>query len=248
MLNGIYTVARGMNAFQKENDVLSNNLANVSTVGFKGQQVVYQSFPEILMNRMDEKGKHVIGTKGTGAQIIATYTNFQPGSLLKTDNPLDLAIEGSGFFAVQTPNGVAYTRAGHFTVNELGQMVTEEGYLLLGQNGPIQTMGRAIQVGEDGSIAIEGMQEDQLQIVDFADPNQLERQGYNMYRAAQGAQVVEATAAIRQGYTEASNVNVILGMTQMITATRLYEMSQKTIQAQDETLAKAVNDVGRVNG
>lgn len=248
MLNGIYTIARGMNAFQKENDVISNNLANVSTAGFKGQQVVYQSFPEILMSRMDEQGDHVIGTKGTGVQIIATYTNFQPGSMMKTDNPLDLAIEGNGFFAVQTPGGVAYTRAGHFTVNELGQMATEEGYLLLGENGPIQTMGQALTVGEDGSIIIEGLQEDQLQIVDFADPNQLERQGYNIYRAAQGAQLTEATGAIRQGYIEASNVNVILGMTQMITAARLYEMSQKTIQAQDDTLAKAVNEVGRVSG
>lgn len=248
MLNGIYTIARGMNAFQKENDVIANNLANISTAGFKGQQVVYQSFPEMLMSRMDEKGSHVIGTKGTGAQVIATYTNFQPGSMMKTDNPLDLAIEGSGFFAVETPTGVAYTRAGHFTMNELGQLATEEGYLLLGENGPIQTMGRAISVGEDGSILVAGLQEDQLQLVDFAEPDQLERQGYNLFRAPQGAQQTGATGAIRQGYIEASNINVILGMTQMIAATRLYEMSQKTIQAQDDTLAKAVNEVGRVNG
>lgn len=246
MINGIYTVARGMIAFQRENDVLANNLANVSTIGYKGQQVVYQSFPEILMSRLDESGKTQIGTKGNGARIAGTATNFHNGSLYKTDNDFDFALEGPGFFAVQTPQGTAYTRNGHFTLNNLGEIVTTEGYLLLGQNGPIQTQGKNIQVDPNGVVSVDGQADDNIRFVEFTNPNALERLGDNLYRAGAGAAETQATGQIRQGYLEQSNVNVILGMTQLINATRLYEMSQKSINAQDETLAKAANEVGRV--
>lgn len=246
MINGIYTVTRGMVAFQKENDVLANNLANVSTVGFKGQQVIYQSFPEMLMSRLDDSGKHEIGSKGSGARVVGTVSNFNAGSLYKTDNDFDLSLEGPGFFAIQTPQGLAYTRNGHFTLNNLGQMVTAEGFPLLGKNGPVQTQGKNIQVDLNGIVKVDGMQDDQIRIADFNNPNALERIGDNLYRAATGVNQVPGTAEVRQGFLEQSNVNVILGMTQLINATRLYEMSQKTIQAQDDTLAKAVNDVGRL--
>ncbi|AZR73851.1 flagellar basal-body rod protein FlgF [Anoxybacter fermentans] len=248
MLNGLYTVARGMIAFKRENDVLANNLANVNTTGFKSEQVVYQSFPEILMSRLDESGEHFIGSKGTGSKVVETFTNFQQGHLQKTDNPLDLAIEGPGFFVVQTPWGIAYTRSGHFTLNQFGQLVTEDGYPVLGENGPIETFGKPIAVGEDGIIEIDGVQSDRIRLVDFADLQQLEKVGKNLYRAGGGIRETRAEGLVRQGYLEGSNVNVILGMTQLITATRLYEVSQKMIQSQDETLSKAVNDVGRTNG
>ncbi|MCK4257465.1 MAG: flagellar basal-body rod protein FlgF [Halanaerobiales bacterium] len=248
MLNGLYTTARGMTAFERENNVLANNLANVNTAGFKSDQVVYESFPEILMKRLDESGSHVIGTKGTGSKISETYTNFQLGSLQQTENPLDIAIQGEGFFAVQTPDEVLYTRNGHFTLNQEGQVVTTEGYQLLGAGGSIQTYGDTIGFSEDGSIETDGVVVDQLRLVTFDDLQKLEKVGDNLYRASEGMEEKSSSSMVLQGFVEQSNVNIILGMTQLITATRMYEISQKVIQSQDETLSKAVNEVGRIGG
>lgn len=246
MLNGIYTLARGMVAAEKGKDVLASNLANADTVGFKSQDTIIHSFPDVLMKCIDETGEKVIGSKGTGSQVIQTFTNFEGGQLQKTENPLDVAIAGAGFMAVQTPQGIAYTRSGHFSLNSLGQLVTQDGHAVLGENGPIETNGKPLRIGEDGSVQLNGVTIDQLEVVDFDDLQKLERLGNNLYRASQGVNQIQADGMIRQGYVERSNVNVIQGMTQMITAARLYEMSQKTIQSQDETLSKAVNDVGRV--
>ncbi len=248
MLNGIYTLTRGMIATERGKDILTNNLANSSTVGFKADQAVYQSFPEILMSRLDEKGEQVIGSKGTGSKLVDSYTDFRPGSLQQTDNPLDVALEGPGFFIVQAPWGLAYTRDGHFTQDTFGRIVNHEGYPVLGQGGFIETDGRRVAIGEDGIVLIDGEEINVLQIVDFADPQQLEKVGDSLYRAAEGIEEIDADAIVRQGFVETSNVNIILGMTQLITASRLYEINQKAIQSQDDTLSKAVNEVGRVGG
>lgn len=246
VLNGIYTVARGMIAAEKGKDVLASNLANSDTVGFKGQDTIIHSFPDVLMKCIDETGEKVIGLKGTGSQVIQTFTNFENGQLQKTENPLDVAIAGTGFMAVETPQGIAYTRSGHFSLNSFGELVTQDGHVVLGESGPIETNGEPFQIGEDGTVKINGVNIDRLALVDFEDLQMLERLGHNLYRAPQNIKEIEAEGMFRQGYVERSNVNVIQGMTQMITAARLYEMSQKTIQSQDETLSKAVNDVGRV--
>src|SRR6056297_2196737 len=116
MLNGIYTIARGMIATEKGRDVLANNLANTDTVGFKGQDTIIHSFPDLMMKLIDETGEQKIGAKGSGSQVVRTFTNHSGGQLQKTDNPLDVAIAGAGFMAVQTPQGVAYTRSGHFSL------------------------------------------------------------------------------------------------------------------------------------
>ncbi len=248
MLNGLYTTARGMTAIEKENNVLANNLANVNTAGFKSDQVIYQSFPEILMKRLDQSGEHVIGAKGTGCKISETYTNYRPGHMEHTENPLDIAIMGEGFFAVESPEGVLYTRNGHFTLNQDGQMVTTEGYKLLGEYGAIETNGNPVNIGEDGMIEVDGAVVDQLRLVNFDNLQQLEKIGNSFYRANDDVTEKSSSATLQQGFIEHSNVNIILGMTQLITATRSYELSQKVIQSQDETLSKAVNEVGRLGG
>ena len=246
MINGLYTSARGMIALEKQTDLVSNNMANVNTTGFKGQEAAFESFPEMLMSRIDETGSHVIGEKGTGSRVSETYTNFGAGQVRKTDNKLDFAIEGSGFFVVEAPWGRAYTRNGNFKVNQDGQLVTDQGYPVLGENGPIETNGRPINVGEGGMVQIDGIIRDQISLVDFDNSQQLERAGDNLYRAGEDTDELEAGGNIRQGYLEGSNVNVIKGMTQLIKATRMYELNQKMIQSHDETLSKAVNEVGRL--
>lgn len=248
MLNGLYTITRGMIATEKGRDMIANNLANSSTPGFKADEAIYQSFPEVLISRLDEQGEKVIGSKGTGSKIAASYTNFQSGSMQQTENPFDVALQGAGFFVVQAPTGLAYTRGGHFTQDQLGRLVTSAGYPVLGQVGFIETAGQPVIIGEEGEIFVDGNQVDSLRIVDFEDPQQLEKVGDNLFRAPAELELTEIDpdVIVRQGFIERSNINVILGMTQLITATRLYELSQKAIQSQDETLGKAVNEVGRV--
>ena len=147
---------------------------------------------------------------------------------------------------MEAPWGRAYTRNGNFIVNQDGQLVTDQGYPVLGENGPIETNGRPINVGEGGMVQIDGIIRDQISLVDFDNSQQLERAGDNLYRAGEDTDELEAGGNIRQGYLEGSNVNVIKGMTQLIKATRMYELNQKMIQSHDETLSKAVNEVGRL--
>lgn len=248
MLNGLYTVTRGMIATEKGKDMIANNLANSSTPGFKADQAIYQSFPEILISRLDENGQKAIGKKGTGSKLATSFTDFSSGSMQATENPLDVALQGAGFLVVQAPWGLAYTRGGHFTQDQLGRLVTSAGYPVLGQLGFIETGGRPVIIDEQGSILIDDNQIDSLRVVDFLEPQRLEKVGDNLFRAPAGLAEIAPDAIVRQGFIEGSNVNVILGMTQLITATRLYEISQKMIQSQDETLAKAVNQVGRATG
>ena len=247
MLNGLYTLVRGMIGLEKGRDVLANNLANADTTAFKQEDTVYQSFPEVLMSRLDESGKQIIGSKGNGSKLAMTYTDFRQGTLRETGNPFDFAIEGAGFFVIQTFEGEAYTRDGRFTQNNAGHLVTEDGYPVMGQFGPISTNAGDISVGQNGAVFVNGVQIDQIQIVDFADPQGLNKVGDNLYRTGDGIIPERINGEIQQGYIEGSNVNLIMGMTQMITATRLYEMSQKALQAQDETLSKAVNEVGKTS-
>lgn len=247
MLNGLYTLVRGMIGLEKGKDVLANNLANVDTTAFKQEETVYQSFPEVLMSRLDEAGKQVIGSKGNGSKLAMTYTDFRQGTLRETGNPFDLAIEGPGFFVIQTLEGEVYTRDGRFTQNHAGQLVTEDGYPVMGQYGPILINAEDISIGQQGAIVVNGVQVDQIQIVDFADPQGLNKLGNNLYRAGDGIIPERINGEVKQGFIEGSNVNLIMGMTQMITATRFYEMSQKALQSQDETLSKAVNEVGKIS-
>jgi flagellar basal-body rod protein FlgG len=179
-------------------------------------------------------------------------------SFIQTENPLNVAIEGSGFFAVETPAGVRYTRDGTFSLNAAGQLVTMNGYLVLGQNGPIQidfensniarinidSTGGISAVADDG---VEIVDFDQLQIVSFADERQLVKQGKNLYSAENVAGgTLPFIGTVAQGYLEQSNTNAISEMVNLIATYRAYEVNAKAVQTQDEMLGKAVNEVGKV--
>lgn len=248
MFKGVYTAASSMIALQEKMNLISNNLANVSTSGYKKDEGIQESFPEMLISRL-EKGQRSreLGPLGTGVQLQQTYTDFSQGTLLYTGNRLDLALEGDGFFVVQTPNGLRYTRNGNFTLNEQGIIVTNQGYPVLGEDGPLQTIpGRGITVNANGQLYFDGIQGGRILVVDFPEPALLDKIGENLYSSDYEPEVLAGNFAIRQGFLENSNVNIIQEMVKMIQVNRHYELNQRVIATYDGTMDKAVNNVGNI--
>lgn len=261
MVRGLYTAWTGMVNEQKRLDVISNNMANADTTGFKKQGVTSQSFDDELTLRIHNDNapsplNYRIGNMNLGVKIGETYHDFSQGSLRETGNTYDLALSGDGFFTIQTTNkqgetSVKYTRDGSFTVNMEGYLVTKDGDYVLDTNGnQIQIPGAqtaaSVAFDANGNVLVNGQQIATLGIVSFANPQALLLYGENMYEATEAAGLQASTATVNQGYLEMSNTNVITEMVDMITITRAYEAGQKMIQNVDTTLEKAVNEIGKV--
>jgi flagellar basal-body rod protein FlgG len=240
-------------------DTIANNLANVNTTGYKKDTAVNKSFGDMLIHRInDGESAPYIGSLGLGTAIDEIGRSPDQGSFIQTENPLNLAIEGSGYFAVDTPSGTRYTRDGTFSINAQGQLVTMDGNPVLGENGPIQidfenstlanlnidSTGRITATAVDGlGIAELG----NLQLASFTDERQLLKQGNNLYNAdnAVGGPL-PFTGTVIQGYLEQSNTNAISEMVNLIATYRAYEINSKAVRTQDEMLGKAVTEVGKV--
>jgi len=240
MIRGLYVAAEGMAARQKAQDVLATNLANVNTTGFKADRPVFETALQRTLYRVEGTRLTPIGTLSAGTLLTTTYTDLQPGPLMRTGNPLDVAIEGEGYFAVQTPAGIRYTRNGAFSLDAQGTLVTREGFPVMGSRGVIRIPRHAtLAIGEDGSLRIDGKVVDRLQIV----------QG-TMRKDADGWLVGNATPVatprLVTGMLEGSNVNIVREMVDMIAYLRAYETHQKAVHAQDETLARAINEMARI--
>lgn len=261
MVRGLYTAWTGMVNEQKRLDVISNNMANSDTTGYKRQGVTSQSFDDELTvrihdNQIGTAAPRRIGSMNLGVKVGETYHDFSQGSLRETGNTYDLALSGDGFFTIQTTNkqGVTstkYTRDGSFTVNRDGYLVTKDGDYVLGTNGnriqiPGAQTAQQVAFDKSGNVLVNGRQVATLNIVSFANPQNLLLYGENMYEATNQAGLQASTATVNQGYLEMSNTNVISEMVDMITITRAYEAGQKMIQTTDSTLDKAVNEIGRV--
>lgn len=257
MVRGLYTAYTGMLNQQYRLDTITNNLANASTTGFKSEGVTSRAFENVLAIKIKDGSEHFIdrriGTLNLGVKIGENYTDYDQGPFKNTENTYDLALEGNGFFAISFTNksGVTstlYTRDGEFVMDQEGALRTKEGDYVLGQGGEIYIPTDAVSVGVDsqGNITADGMFIDRIQLTDFEDYDYLKKYGENLYIAVDGATQINASARVHQGYLEASNVNVVEQMVDMINIARAYESNQKVIQAIDGTLEKAVNDVGRV--
>ncbi|MFW6380920.1 MAG: flagellar basal-body rod protein FlgF [Bacillota bacterium] len=254
MIKGLHTAASSMLATRRQLNLRTDNLANVNTSGFKREEGIKESFPEMVLSRL-EKGKtpRTIGSLGTGVRLRESYTDFSQGELKHTDNDLDLALKGQGMFVVETPEGEAYTRNGNFALNNQQQIVTQQGYPVLGEDGePLQTINdREINIDNNGQLYLGGLEGNQFQIVDIPQEEALEKRGDNLYQVAEDVEMEVEDAEdyqVLQGYLEGSNVNIVKEMTGMIETNRLYEVNQKVIQNHDSTLDQAVNQVGRVRG
>jgi flagellar basal-body rod protein FlgF len=226
-------------AQQRRLDQVANNIANVDTAGFKREDV---TFWEMLYTASDNRQR-----VGKG---IRPLTDQSQGSMQQTGNPLDVAINGDGFFKVQTPDGERYTRAGNFLRNEQGQLVTPAGDLVLSDGGTIVLSREVVGIGRDGRIFQDGNVVAQLAVVTFDELGALEREGTNLFRLKEGEgdEVVPERVDVQQGYLEESNVQTIVEMTEMIDLSRDYEALQKAIQSLDDINGQAVARVGKLTG
>lgn len=257
MVKGLYTAYTGMLNQQNKMDVISNNLANAAVTGYKKEGSTSQSFDTVLAYKIRDRsiGVHTqrIGGMNLGVKIGENYTDYTQGPFKNTDNTYDLAISGNGFFCVQFTNkaGVTstkYTRDGSFTLNVNGYLVTKDGDYVLDNSGnrirldPLSTS----RIDENGTIFQNDRAVARIGLRDFEDYNYLEHYGENYYQPVNGYRFKNADGQIIEGYLEASNVQVVQEMVEMISVTRTYESNQKVIQTIDSTLDKAVNQLGSV--
>lgn len=254
MLRGLYTAYTGMRAQQNEMNVVTNNLANVTTTGYKKDDAIFSSFKEVLAIKMKDPeviGSRSIGTMTLGAKVDKIYTDFAQGSLNQTGNPLDIALQGQGFFQVGIPqkDGTlkqCYTRDGALALNEQGELMTRNGEFVMGENGKIVCGDGPITINSRGVVYQQGEAKGQLQLTTFSDTTKLKKIGDNLYTGYQELEGEAFTGKIEQGFLENSNVNSVQEMVKMITVNRAYESNQRVLTAYDATLEKAVNSIGRV--
>lgn len=366
MFRGLYTVTSGMQTNQKKLDVISNNIANTNTSGFKKDVVISEAFPEMLISKIngkmgsdlntqynnlkldvkrdgqgfylksnkgfftvdspmgtsynksvkfsvDEEGylktytrdinkgidtstgfyvldsekkkikvdnndiqiddkngnvisggnvvanlihkpsKNIIGTINGGLRLDRIQTNFISGQMKQTDNKLDFAIKGKGFFKIQTEDGIRYTRDGSFELNNKGELVNADGNHVLGKEGII-TIDKEFKINKNGEIYVKDEDYDtdeyyeKIDIVNVLNVNALRKEGNNLYQIEEGIDPNEQQfdGDLLQGFIETSNVNSVNEMVDMITVLREYESNQKVVKAYDEILGKAVNEIGKV--
>ena len=289
MIRGLYTGASGMVAQMYRMDALANNIANVDTTGYKNDIAVEKAYPEMLLRRMNDNGVRtiplsgtpprlgsfdvapVIGKLGTGVELNELYTDFAQGALKQTQNPFDFALQGKGFFVVQTPYGNRLTRDGGFVLGPEGLLVTKDGYPVLGEKGPIHIKLNNFVVDQDGKVFVnerfqpdpkrlvsnqenawdKTVEIDRLKLVNVQFPRYLKKVGNNMYvDTRQSGQAQIAVGAerptVHQGFLEGSNVNPVTAMVDMIEVNRAYEANQKVIQAEDASTGLLLNSVIKV--
>ncbi|OIQ55657.1 flagellar basal-body rod protein FlgF [Neomoorella thermoacetica] len=250
MLRGLYLASTGMLVQEMRQDVISNNLANATTGGFKSAVATVRSFPEMLLQRLEKNQATPIGPFSPGVMVDNIYTNTEPGPLTETGHATDLALVQPGvgvspaFFVVRTPGGEAYTRNGQFQVDPGGRLVTAEGYPVQGQNGDIYVGTTDFKVDAGGRILVNGQVVDQLRVVTFANPALLQRQGDTLFTAPGAQALPAANFQVKQGWLEESNVELARELVDMLAVLRSYEANQKVIQTEDQTLAKSANEVG----
>lgn len=244
MNSGYYAAVAGLVAKMDALDVAATNLANVSTTGYKAQKEFYKAFSASL-DGTAHRGSVNRAINNYGVLGGATI-NLESGALQKTGNELDVAVEGSGFFAVQTSAGVRYTRNGNFRVNSSGVLTTSSGDPVLGEGGPITLTAGKVSISPDGTVSQKGGVLARLKLVVLA-ANQLTPQGNSMYAAPQGAEQPAPNSQIRQGMTESSNMDPVNGTVQLIMVQRNAEMLQRAMQIFNNDFNKtAAEEVARV--
>jgi flagellar basal-body rod protein FlgG len=255
MIRGLYTAVTGLITQEAKQQVITSNLANSNTVGFKSDNLSTKKFKDVLIQNYDkiENGKNsrnIIGSLSMGSEIDETNTSFTQGVLQQTDKATDFAIDGRGFFSVQkSDGGIYYTRDGHFNVNSKGYLVTDGGDFVLGTNEstgeiePIKVDNSDIVSDENNNIFLNNNIAYKFNVVDFDDYSSLKKVGDNLYSGQPNG---NTEITVKQKSLEKSNVNVVSEMINMMTVMRSFESNQKIVQSIDETLNKAVNEVGVV--
>lgn len=249
MTRGVYTAAAGMLANQAAQDAIAQNLANASTTGYKEDIPRFESFQEALASRLSSDGSSPIGELGGGAELRGTTTNFADGGMVQSGNPLDVALSGDAALVLQTPNGPRLTRDGSLSLDARGTVVETSGGLpVLGDNNQpltIPAKTKDIVISPQGDVTADGVRVGRLRLAGLSAADQPVKVGDNQFAVAT-LRPASATAVVRQGYLEQSNVNIVKEMVSMISVMRAYETNQKMMQSEDDATNKSVNDVPKL--
>jgi len=238
MNSGMYAALSGNLSALRRLEVISNNLANASTPGFKADQLQFESVLAGVKNPT---------TQDPNYANERFYTDFASGGLQKSDNVFDVALDGDGFFVVNTPEGPAYTRQGNFQRGPGGKLVTMDGYEVQGQSGSLNVNGNKVVIDAKGQVVVDGATVGTLAQVDFPKPYALTKSAGGLFRPASPQPAPAASAAqVRQGFLEGSNVKVVVEMARMIEASRYFETCSKAVKSYDDMAAKAVNELGKI--
>ena len=234
---GIYENQGVVGLFRQEKryDIIANNLSNIETVGYKKDvPVFYKTLSAALSSQI-------------AGDPVESVTSFQQGDLQVTQNPLDVAIEGEGFFKVKTPNGTRYTRSGNFHLNQDGVMVQSNGYPVLGNGHEITLQGTRVVIDKNGSISVDGNNQGKIDLVTFPDLNGLKKEGKTLFKLTnEQEEVTPQQSQIQQGSLENSNVNALEEMIRMLDSLRTVQFCSKLVQTEDDMNNKAVNDLAKV--
>jgi flagellar basal-body rod protein FlgG len=253
MIYGLWQSAAGLQAQQYRQALITNNLANAETPGFKPDRIAFHERLNASMIESAPRSSHPVLDAMTGGLFetsVHTDFSFNDASLIPSNNRLDVAIQGDGFLMVQTPDGPRYTRDGRMILDQDGTLRhAASGALITDARGqPIDldpASGEKIKIDELGNVKQGASVVGQLGLVDFADRQQLEKVGQNLYAADQ-ARPVSADGRFRQFHYEASGVDPVKSLVEMIATARAFEINARLIALQDETLGRVVNDVGRI--
>ncbi len=258
MVSGIDAAASGMISILNMTDIIANNLANVNTKGFKELIPAFKNLHDVELKEKstDNMGRtqgNTIGKLSSGSALDATVLDLKQGTLNQTGNKLDFALNGDGFFAINNNNSEYYTRNGSFTLNEENVLVTTDGNPVLNKEGNpliVDTLNHNLDkltLTNDGTLYQDKKEIGKLKIVSFDKSSDIVNVGNSMFKAVEGATPKEAASCkVSQGYIENSNAGAIGNMINTITAARTYESLSKVIKTTENTLSKAVNEVGRV--
>jgi len=243
-MESLYPVLSGALAQEKNLEIVTNNLANINSNGFKKDFAIFTA--------LDPLGQDQPGSDG-GKEPLPAYgyldgvgSDFTQGPMRQTGSPLDVAVDGENFFVVQTPGGLKYTKNGSFTLNGDGQIINQSGFPVMGSSGAITLPAGKINIDYEGRVSVDGVEIDTLQVVQFADVKNLKKVEGTLFDSGGQTAAPSIDKRVQQGFIEGSNVNPVEEMVAMIQVMRLYEASQKVIQSTDEMATKASNDLGKV--
>ena len=254
---GLYTAMSGGTATSKQLDITANNLANINTNAYKKDKTIFKeqlakiNFEDITQAQAEdaEFPPRVLPIDKHNVLVEETYTDFTQGMLEKTNNPLNVALNGKGFFKVNTPQGIRYTRDGNFIISKDGILVTSDGYSVLDENENEIELGnkKTITINENGSIYSDKQEVGKLATISFNNLASLKKIGKNLYEQTdKNATEIQSEASVLQGFLESSNVNPVEEMVNLISLQRQFELNGKAIESFSETDKKATGDLGRV--
>jgi len=235
MYKGIYIALSGAVLKRRNMDIFAQNIANANTPGFKKERIAFKDYIIPVDNKRDlSKDGRVM------ADLSKSIIDFSSGTIQRTGNALDLAINGEGFFALEAGR---YTRNGNFMISSDGYLATNDGVKVLGDGGPIAVQGGSIDISPSGEVLVDAVAVGKLKIVNFPDTGVLKKLSGGMFATAETGETVNAQ--VNQGFLEQSNVNAIQEMIQVMEATREFESYQKIIHSFDEAASKTINELGK---